>query len=238
MTPSSALSAPPAQPIHRQLLDALADGVQRIGEILIRVRDGGGFVLCHHEDDGRSREADFGGLEVFTRPADARRIATYAEDGSYRFLKSQRNLRRGWVMPLESAEDLQMVLDLFYPAAVGLWLAWRAGRLEVEHLRDKLARQTGMYRPAKGLTDEEARELMPAVCSHPNCGRRVLWGIAADQPLAPDMAATCLGIAPGVAEGEAIPLLCAAPCNHFVAECLAAVRQRSRQTPPSHTTST
>ncbi|MCU0782366.1 MAG: hypothetical protein MUF04_14895 [Akkermansiaceae bacterium] len=216
------------------MLDALADGIQRIGQIAIRARDGGGYLLCHQEDAARAGEVDFGGLEVFARPADARRIATYAEDGSYRFLKSQPNLRRGWVMPLESAADLRLALDHFYPAAVGLWLAWRAGRLEVEHLREKLDRQTGMYRSAKGLTDEEARRLMPAVCSHPHCGRRVLWGLAANQPSDQELSAACSGIHPGVPESEAIPLLCAAPCNHFVAECLNAVRQRSRHHPPSH----
>ncbi len=176
-TPSRAV--PPAKPIHRQLLDALADGIQRIGQIAIRARDGGGYLLCHQED----------------------------------------------------AADLRLALDHFYPAAVGLWLAWRAGRLEVEHLREKLDRQTGMYRSAKGLTDEEARRLMPAVCSHPHCGRRVLWGLAANQPSDQELSAACSGIHPGVPESEAIPLLCAAPCNHFVAECLNAVRQRSRQNP-------
>lgn len=227
------MSKPAAKTIHQHLLDALATGVQRIGEIAMRPRDGGGYVLCHHEDCDRGFAGDFTGLECFTRPTDARRIATYADDGSYRFLKSQRNLRRGWVMTLASAEELRLALDHFYPAAVGMWLAWRAGRLEVEHLRDKLRRQTGMYRAAGGISDEAARQLMPAVCSHPHCGRRVLWGLA--EAPAPDSGVGCTGIDSGADPSQAIPLLCSAPCNHFVAECLAAVKQRSQPPTPTNT---
>lgn len=203
---------------------AVHAGIHRIGEIEIQTIDSPDcYILCHHADRNLSREPGDGGLEVCHGPDEARRLSLYAADGSYRFLKAQRNLRRGWVMRLESAEDLRLALDHFYPASVGVWLAWREGRLTVEHLRHKLDRQTGMYRRAKLVSDEVAQGLVAATCAAaPECARRILWGLSADLPLSP--APACTGIAGGVLEAEAIPLLCAAPCNHFVTECLSATK--------------
>jgi len=210
-----------------ELLTAIRSGVNRIGEIAILTIDSSDrFQLCHHLDAERARQTGEEGLEVYHGPAEARQISLYAEDGGYRFLKAQRNLRRGWLMVIESPTDLRLALDQFYPAALGLWLSHRAGTLEVEDLRQKLDRQSGMYRRAKMLSDERAQVLVPATCAvDPGCARRILWQISPALPLMPSPATTCTGIGDGVAEHQAIPLLCAAPCNHFVAECLAAAKQ-------------
>lgn len=210
-----------------ELLTAIRSGVNRIGEItIITNASNDRFQLCHHADAERFRQSGEEGFEVFRGPAEARQISLFAEDGSYRFLKAQRNLRRGWLMVIESPADLHLALDQFYPAALGLWLSHRAGTLEVEDLRQKLDRQTGMYRRAKMLSDERAQVLVPATCAvDPGCARRILWRISPSLPLIPSPATTCTGIGDGVPEDQAIPLLCAAPCNHFVAECLAAAKQ-------------
>jgi hypothetical protein len=218
--------------ITDKLRAAVHAGLRRIGEIEIRTFDSTGrFAICHHADTYLSREPGCGGLEICDGPDEARRLSLYAPDGSYRFLKAQRNLRRGWVMRLESAADLRLALDHFYPAALGVWLAWREGRLEVEQLRAKLDRQTGMYRRAKLVSDEAAVKLVETTCeAEPVCARRILWSLAADQPLSPP--ACCTGVAPGVPEAEAIPLLCAAPCNHFITQCLAAAKSPQTTTTP------
>lgn len=210
--------------ITDSLRAAVHAGIRRIGEIEIQALDSADrFALCHHADSALSREADYGGLEVCRDPDEARRLALQSADGSFRFLKALRNLQRGWVMLLDSAADLRLALDHFYPASVGVWLAWREDRLEVEHLRSKLDRQTGMYRRAKMVTDEAARALVTTTCeAKPVCARRILWGISADFPQPPP--GGCSGIAAGVPEAEAIPLLCAAPCNHFVTECRSAAK--------------
>jgi len=210
--------------IAEALLDAVRAGIRRIGEIEIQTGDSSDrFMLCHHADSELSREPGHGGLEICEGPDEARRLSLYAADGTYRFLKAQRNLQRGWVMLLASAADLRLALDHFYPAAVGVWLAGREGRLEVEHLRQKLDRQTGMYRRAKLVTDEAAQSLVANACmGDPMCARRILWNISADLPLSPPPA--CTGVAEGVPEAQAIPLLCPAPCNHFVTECRSAAK--------------
>jgi len=230
----------------QKLLQALADGVHRIGEIEIetvasndefkRRRATGRptiettasnhrFKLCHAADAAQGGSGEAPALTFYEGPGAAREIAAYAEDGSYRFLKAQGNLRRGWVMRLDSVEDLRQALDQFYPACVSLWLARQDGSLEVEHLRDKLQRQSGMYQRVRSLSDEALQALVPHTCSPAvPCARRLLWQIDANTPLRPSAASKCRGLADDVPEAAAIPLLCREACNHFVAECLAAVK--------------
>ena len=204
--------------IADKLLLALRDGVRRIGEIELESIDSNDrFKLCNHADLPASREPGHGGLTGYHGPAEARQLSLYAEDGTYRFLKGQRNLRRGWVMWVDGVADLRLALDSFYPASVGVWLAHREGRLEVEHLRPKLERQTGMYRRARELSDASAQALVPAVCGGAvPCARRILWQLAPGVPVDSGVAVA--------EESTAIPLLCAAPCNHFIAECREAAK--------------
>jgi hypothetical protein len=212
-----------------KLRQVLASGIRSMGEIAIQtIASDDRFGLCHIADLALMREAGGGGLTAYEGPAAARDISSYAEDGSYRFLKGQLNLRRGWVMLLDSVADLRLALEQFYPACVGLWLAQREGTLEVEHLRDKLKRQSGMYRRAQALSDAALQALVPSTCS-PSipCARRILWQIDAQTPLLASTASRCSGIPNQTAADGAIPLLCREACNHFVAACLASAKAAS-----------
>lgn len=207
--------------VSSKLQELVIGGTRRIGEIEIQTDVSSRiFLLSHWQDAPLARQADFGGLEVYRDPASAREISTYAEDGTYRFTKGQVNLKRGWVMALESAEELRQALDHFYPACLGLYFALRDDRLEVENLREKLNRQTGMYRFARTISDSGAQELVRAVCGPAHqCAKRILWQIDAKTPLEDSEASRFNGIPGEVLENEAIPLLCREACNHFVAEC-------------------
>jgi hypothetical protein len=209
-----------------KLRQAIASGIRSMGEVAIQtIASDDCFKLCHIEDLTLANEADGGGLTVYEGPAAAREISSYAEDGSYRFLKGQLNLRRGWVMLLNSVTDLRLALDQFYPACVGLWLARREGTLEVEHLRAKLKRQSGMYRRAQALSDAALQALVPGTCSSAvPCAKHILWQIEAQTPLLPSAASRCSGIPNRTAADDAIPLLCREACNHFVAVCLASAK--------------
>ena len=229
-----------------KLLHAISHGVHRIGEIEIETIDLNGdekqgdahaphpfkssdsnhrFRLSHSADVAHRGAADAPELSAYYGPAAAREIASYAEDGSYRFLKAQGNLRRGWLLLLDSVDDLRLALDQFYPASVGLWHAWQDGSLEIEHLRDKLQRQSGMYRCVRALSNETLQALVPRTCSSAvPCARRLLWQIDANTQLSPNPASNCRGLPDDVPERAAIPLLCREACNHFVAECLAAAK--------------
>ncbi|MGL5018454.1 MAG: DR2241 family protein [Luteolibacter sp.] len=210
----------------QKLQNLVESGIHRIGEIEIQTNARNGqFILCHHEDVAQSKGENFGGLELHEGPADARDISTYAEDGTYRFTKGQVNLKRGWVMTLASEQDLRLALDQFYPACLNLFLAWQDGSLEIETLRDKLNRQTGMYRFARSISDAGAQKLVQEVCGPAHqCAKKILWQLDLETPLDDSEASRFNGIPGDIPAQEAIPLLCREACNHFVAECRKAAK--------------
>ena len=209
-----------------KLRHLIQSGIHRIGEIeLLTDVSGFPYVLCHMTDGQLARTPSFGGLEVCEGPADARDLSTYAEDGTYRFTKGQTNLKRGWVMVLKNEDDLRLALDQFYPACLNLFLAHQEGTLEIETLRDKLNRQTGMYRFARSISDAGAQKLITEVCGPAHqCAKKILWKIDPQTPLDDSEASRFNGIPGDLPESEAIPLICREACNHFVAECRKAAK--------------
>lgn len=207
--------------IANDLKNLALSGVHRMGQLEIQtIPPNERFSLCHIDDIELSKFPEENGLEVFQGPSAARDLSTYAPDGTYRFTKGQTNLKRGWVMYLENEDELRQALDQFYPAGVGLFLAQRKGNLEIENLRSKLNRQTGMYRFARNVSDAGAQELVRTVCGPAHqCAKKILWRIDEATPLEPSEASLYDGIPGSVPETEAIPLLCREACNHFVAEC-------------------
>ncbi|BCU78374.1 DR2241 family protein [Luteolibacter sp. LG18] len=201
------------------LSESLAAGVHRIGQIEIQALDSN-FSLFHAEDQELANQPGHGGLEIHRDADAARDLSTYAEDGEYRFTKGQTNLRRGWLLILPSLEELRRALDLFYPAALGLLAAEKAGTLEIENLRDKLNRQTGMYRFARNISDAGAQQLIREVCGPAHqCAKRILWQLDARTPLEDSDASRYDGVPGDLDRSETFPLLCREACNHFVAEC-------------------
>lgn len=220
--------------IARELRSLVRSGIHRIGEVEIHSEvNGYTYVLCHHLDAELCTEPAFGGLDYRIGPAAARDVSLYSESGEYRFAKAMTNLRRGWAIALETEEELRQALDLIYPAAVALELARRNGSLEVEHLRDKLNRQTGMYRFARNISDAGAQSLVRKVCGPAHqCARHILWKIDANTPLEDSEASRYNGIPTGSCESESIPLLCREACNHFVAECRKVAKQEFEASQP------
>ena len=206
--------------IAKELCEFIRSGHHRIGEIEILTNlDAAPYILCHHQDVESASQPDFGGLTRHDRVDAAREISTHAQDGTYRFAKAQMNLKRGWVICLTDGDQLRRALDLFYPAAVALFRSQQAGTLEVQHMRDKLNRQTGMYRYARNISDTGAQSLIQRLCGPGHqCAKRILWQLDDNTPLEDSEASRFNGICGDIDESEAIPLLCREACNHFVAE--------------------
>lgn len=199
--------------ITERLAQAIDQGIDHIGQIVI-LKDvqGSPYALCHMDD-----QAHLETLEAHHDPSVARDISTWAEDGHYRFTKGELSLKTGWLLLLADIAELRTALDLFYPASLGLWLAHEDGTLEVENLRDKLNRQTGMYKFAKGISDEGAQKLVQEVCGPGNCCvKKILWQIDKDIPLEDSEASRFQGMLGD--PKRTIPLVCREACNHFVAE--------------------
>lgn len=191
----------------------LEQGGTRIGEVLISRRDDG-WELRHIADEGRSDLARREGA------AAAREIANIDAGGAYRPLKTAPNLRHGWSLIARSAEELRKLLEAFYPAMIGVWLARTAGQVAPVNLRETLGRQTGMYRVTSKITDEQAQALIGRVCEpRRGCLKTILWQIAPGvsiRSLPPEK------FTPPAA--DSLPLFCHEACNLLVAQARKTVK--------------
>ncbi len=211
-------------PVERALAAWVASGTRGIGQILI-VSQEEAFSLCHREDEGKE------GLAVYRSPNDAVELAKFGDDGKYRPLKTAPNLRHGWQLDLENVAALQRALDFFYPGRLAALAAWEANRLPRTPLRETLGRQTGMYRVAAKISDEQMDATVGRVCrsqgGQPGCLRTILW--PRDETKARPSLRLPLDkfIAPGDQTGKGenvIPLLCQEACNILVAEARKVVK--------------
>ena len=217
------------------------------GQILVTKREGAGFVLLHRDD------ASLDQLQTYRDVENAIEIAKYDDAGNYRPLKTAPNLRHGWRLELDTVEELRRALDYFYPSRLAVFAAWKSGYLKTTALRDTLDRQSGMYRVAAKISDEQINDLVADFCrSDGGCLRTILWkrdrngAIAStklpnekfdpvyDQavarpPVGRRAAMSGRRSAPSLQSSvaAAVPLLCQEACNLLVAECRKVVKAES-----------
>ena len=190
-----------------------------------------GHELRHRDDAALPP----GALTPHRDPEDAAALALYDDAGAYRPLKTAPNLRHGWRLVVPDARALRLALDLFYPARLGAWERFQRGTLAVTPLRDTLDRQTGMYRVAGKLTDEQADTLVGRFCrSDGGCLRTILWrrdaaGSPASTHLPPEKfdPAHTQYAAPPPPGVDLVPLLCQEACNLLVAEARGVVKGKT-----------
>jgi sirohydrochlorin cobaltochelatase len=208
----------------QQLLQALtAEKVSRIGQLEIE-RLEGGFVLFHRDDAGRS---DLGDYEI----DDAFEIARLDDAGNYRPLKTAPTLRHGWKIFARDLLRVEQVIDAIYPGRLAILHAFKSGDLTTTSLRETLNRQSGMYRVAAKISDEQIDRLVGDFCrSDGGCLRTILWKRDAcnkDPSLklppekfdpAVDQYLSAKRPGSATAATESIPLLCQEACNLLVAE--------------------
>jgi sirohydrochlorin cobaltochelatase len=203
-------------------LEAALTNCCRVGEMSIRRINGGGFVLSHRDDDGRDD------LQRFQNPEEAAEIARYDDAGNYRPLKTAPNLRHGWRLEIVDLAGLRRALDYFYPGRLALFSAWKANCLVTTTLRDTLNRQSGMYRVAAKISDQQINELVGNFCrSSDGCLRTILWkrdasSAPASTHLPPEKFEPSYDQTGSGA--TVIPLLCQEPCNLLVNECRKTVK--------------
>lgn len=195
----------------------LADQVGTEGFVIGQVqvtRSTEGYSLCHVDDMGRTD------LMITHGATAAREVAWLDDGGGFRSLKSAPNLRHGWRAMVGDSAELKLALDFLHPAAVGMAFAEAGGRLKGTPLREVLGRQTGMYRFANRITDEQACEIVGRVCDpKAKCQRRIVWGLTAELPLS-GAASSKLQ-----ADGSPVPLLCMEACPYVVSEARKVARQ-------------
>ena len=208
-------------PLETALAAVLSDRTS-FGQLLIQRTGSGGFVVCHRDDEQAH------GLQIFRQPDDALEIARYDDAGKYRPLKTAPNLRHGWRLELVDLGELRRALDYFYPGRIAMLAAWTEDRLSTALLRETLDRQSGMYRIAAKISDEQVANVVGNFCkSDGGCLRTILWkrdasGTTPSTELPP---AKFDPTHDQTGRGEnTIPLLCQEACNLLVGECRKVVK--------------
>jgi sirohydrochlorin cobaltochelatase len=205
-----------------RLLEAALTGRLCFGQILMRKTTGARFVLLHRDDEGRN------GLKTFETSHDAIEIAKYDDAGNFRPLKTAPNLRHGWLLELVDLSELRRAIDHFYPGRLAVFAAWTANRLTTTPLRETLERQSGMYRVAAKISDEQINDLVGNFCrSNGGCLRTILWKrdrrAAVPSTKLPPEKFDPFHDQAGRSE-DTIPLLCQEACNLLVNECRKVVK--------------
>ena len=199
-----------------QLLESLrTEKASRIGQLEISASDDG-FVVYHRDDAGRNNLTDHASGDAFE-------IAKFDDFGNYRPLKTAPSLQHGWKIFINNAAELQQAVDAIYPGRIAVLHALESGELVTTSLRETLSRQSGIYRVAAKISDQQIDDLVGNFCrSDGGCLRTILWkrddkGTVPSTKLPPekfDPAHDQTG------RGEkCIPLLCQEACNLLVAAC-------------------
>ena len=227
----------------QDLIEEVFNGVAApfcFGQILVQKKEGAGFVLLHRDDESLDQ------LQTHQNAEDALEIGKYDDAGNYRPLKTAPNLRHGWRLELATLEELRRSLDYFYPGRLAVFAGWKRGCLKTTALRETLDRQSGMYRVAAKVSDQQINDLVADFCrSDSGCLRTILWkrdrnGVIAStnlpkqkfDPAYDQVMAACSRSPAGDArasrsEAATVPLLCQEACNLLVAECRKVVKRES-----------
>jgi sirohydrochlorin cobaltochelatase len=205
----------PNDELKSALASWLQSGRNEMGEIAIATNADGSFSLSHIADRGND------GLQVHHAAHDALFIARNDANGAFRPLHSAPTLNRGWRHDLATLDELRLALDFFYPAALGMAHALEQDKLASVPLREVLGRQTGMYRFANNITDEQAHAMIGKCCANTKCLRRILWPLTASQPMTHEAASKTQ---PNH-DPSAIPLLCIEACTHIVSAARKVARE-------------
>lgn len=200
--------------------EAIPDEAFTIGQIRVSPMVGSTGWLLHHVDD----EGCLAELQQYDDVTAAREIGLLDDAGEFRPIKTAPNLKRGWRMTASDRAGLRLALDFFYPAALGMWEHWLAGTLKPVPMRETLARQTGMYRYANSISDEQAQELVAEQCgSFAKCGRVLTWSLDKDQAIT-SLPADKL-VSEAIKSATKIPLLSVEADTHLVS----AAREQARK---------
>ena len=217
----------------QRLLDSLvAEKISRIGQLEI-VSSEEGFVLCHRDDVGRT---DLRNYEI----DDALELAKFDDARSYRPLKTAPTLRHGWKIFARDLLQVEKVIDSIYPGRIAVLHVFKSGQLTTTSLRETLNRQSGMYRVAAKISDEQIDGLVGNFCrSDGGCLRTILWKRDAGDKIpssklppekfdpAVDQYLSAKRPRSATAAAESLPLLCQEACNLLVAACRDAVKRES-----------
>ncbi len=164
----------------RERYAALRDGEFREwGQLAVGVRiteRGERRYDVRHLDD---LDADPESLDTYDDPLSAREVVTFDDDGRYRPLKTAPTLPTGWAFPDLGPRAVYETVETIYPATVANWHREREGRLDVDHWRETMERQSGIYGVIRtwdrGEGHEHVNWVTAACCDDSQCLKRREW---------------------------------------------------------------
>jgi sirohydrochlorin cobaltochelatase len=200
---------------ERLFQSLLAKRTSRIGQVEITAA-GEGFVLFHRDDGGRKDLTSYNVDGAFE-------VAKFDDAGNYRPLKTAPTLRHGWKIVARDAKDISRAIDAIYPGRLAILRSFDSGKLKTTSLRETLSRQSGMYRVAAKISDQQIDGLVgDFCCSDGGCLRTILWRRDQDETI-PSNKLPPEKFDPAVDQTgksqKCIPLLCQEVCNLLVAAC-------------------
>ena len=149
--------------------------------------DGTRLYTVRHEADGDVAPAE---LDVLTDPLDARELVKHDDRGRYRPLKTAPTLPTGWAFVDLDGPALAETVEYVYPATIANWYLERQGDLDVNHWRETMERQSGIYGVIKTWDRGEGHEhvdwVAEACCDDSQCLKRREWEYDDDTDLAVD----------------------------------------------------
>ena len=169
--------------------EAMADGgvVASWGQLRVDVSlgtDGRRIYTVRHVDDA---DESIESLEVHTDPLDARELVKRDDRGRYRPLKTAPTLSSGWAFVDLDGPALAETVEFVYPATIANWHLERRGELDVDHWRETMERQSGIYSVIKtwdrGEGHEHVNWVAEACCADSQCLKRREWEYDDETPL-------------------------------------------------------
>ncbi len=118
-------------------------------------------------------------LDAHTNPLEARRLVKRDDRGRYRPLKTAPTLPTGWVFVDLDGRALTETVDYVYPATIANWYLERRGDLDVDHWRETMERQSGIYGVIETWDRDDGHEhvnwVVEACCEDSQCLKRREW---------------------------------------------------------------
>lgn len=225
-----------------RLSEALQGGERTlIGEVEIRIIQEQ-FILTHRDDAERSGLDDCSAQQALE-------IAKYDDQGQYRPLRTAPNLRHGWKITVASEREVRDVVGKIYPGRLAVLERMDLSRLGTTPLRETLERQSGRYRIAARISDEQIDAVVGRFCrSDGGCLRTILWrrdrrgavpssGLPAEKfdPSTDQFSAVrsdstrddANAVEDVVKSAKSIPLICQEACNLLVSAARDEVKGRA-----------
>lgn len=115
----------------------------------------------------------------------------------FRSLPTADDLPGGWRVPITRPDILHAVVETVYPGAVADWVAYQAGKLQVNTFGQVIQRQTGNYRQLATMSLAQRSTIVQKICG--GCMRHPTWH-------------------DGESPKDAMP--CPEPCNHWLSAAL------------------